>query len=102
MYQLKKLCILHKLTDICLVLYSGTKTPVPSNFIYLTELDLPNLIVIYYQKKTSFFYDYDADPWNDYSSLFTKIKKTRGHVYPLSEKQLKVLRKCSTNLNYHF
>lgn len=83
MYQLKKLCRLHKLTDSCLMLYSGTKHPVSSNFIYLTGLNIPNLVVLYDSKKLLFFYDFTSDPWNDHHTLFTTIKKYSKQIHDI-------------------
>ena len=74
MNELEILCKKHKLEKSVILLYSGyydsdnsgtNQAIIPSNFVYLTKLDIPNLIVIYYNKTFTFIYDYSVNNWGD-------------------------------------
>ena len=74
MYELEILCKKHNLEESVILLYSGyydsdnsgtNSAIIPSNFVYLTKLNIPNLIVIYYNKTFTFIYDYNANEWGD-------------------------------------
>ena len=86
MYQLKKISRKHQLDTI--IVYAGKENLVSSNFIYLTGLHIRNLVVLYHNTTLMFFYDYDLDPWNDYSRLFKPIRnKYASHIYDIKDIQ---------------
>jgi len=74
MNELDILCKKYKLEKSVILLYSGyydsdnsgtNQAIIPDNFIYLTKLNIPNLIVIYYNKSFTFIYNFSINKWND-------------------------------------
>ena len=47
---------------------------VNNNFFYLTELEIPNLAILYTEKNIFYFFNYKDPVWFDNSSIIQQIK----------------------------
>ena len=77
----------YKLDKSLILLYSGyfdsdnsgtNSHLINSNFFYLTGIDIPNLIVVYYKNSIKFIYDYSVNEWDDNNHKLKQIYNLYG------------------------